>query len=264
MAASLQVGQPCAVTGRAAARLHNLDGFSKTASIEIAIPSKRRVSPPGIDIRRTDLLPPGHRCTIDGIPTTAVERTLLEIAGRIPDEQVEIAIDSALRQRLTTNERVHSIVEEMAGKGRRGVVALRRLLSARSEWTPTDSSLETKTLRVIRDGGLPEPLIQRPLGADGRFIGRVDLYYPLDKLVIEVDSYRYHSSRIAWQHDLTRQNSLMHEGLRVLRFTEDDIDRRPNYVVATIHPFLVATGAESAPNAPENGGRGVGGRKGRF
>jgi very-short-patch-repair endonuclease len=238
MAACLCVGPPCAATGRTAARLHCLDGFARTPALEIAIPAKRCVTAAGFSIRRTDHLPAGHRCYVDRIPATTVERTLLEVAGRVSDEVLEIAVDSALRQRLTTSDRLFSLLEDMAGRGRRGVAAFRRVLKSRSNWTPTDSSLETKTLRVIRSGGLPEPVIQKPLGSNGELIGRVDLYYRPERLVIEVDSYKYHSSRLAWQHDLTRQNRLMQEELRVLRFTEDDVDRRPSYVIATIRAFL--------------------------
>jgi very-short-patch-repair endonuclease len=210
------------------------------------------VTASGLAIRRTDFLPARHHCRIDQIPATAVERTLLEVAGRVSDEVLETAIDSALRRRLTTIDRLFHLLEEMAGKGRRGIAALRRVLKARSTWTPTDSSLETKTLRVIRAGGLPEPTIQKALGSQGQPIGRVDLYYPSERLVIEVDSYRYHSSRLAWQHDLARQNRLMQEELRVVRFTEDDVDRRPHYVVSVIRSFLEAKGADSASNSSKN------------
>ncbi len=247
MAACLRVGPPCATTGRTAARLHALDGFARTRALEIVIPAGRCVTETGLSIRRTDYMPARHRCHVDGIPATSVERTLLELAGRVPSELVEIAADSALRQGATTVDRLLQLLDEMSGKGRRGVVAFRHVLASRTDWTPTDSSLETKTLRMIRRAGLPEPIIQRPLGSKAEPIGRVDLYYPHKRLVIEVDSYRYHSSRVAWQHDLTRQNGLMHEKLRILRFTEDDVDSRENYVISTIRSFLEDSDADSAP-----------------
>jgi very-short-patch-repair endonuclease len=76
----------------------------------------------------------------------------------------------------------------------------------------------------------------------------VDFIYQDPPLVIEVDSYEYHSSRRAWQNDLTRQNALVADGRRILRFTHQDIERRPSEVIALIRTFF-------GHELPENGSR---------
>jgi very-short-patch-repair endonuclease len=182
-----------------------------------------------------------------GVPATSVERTLLDIAAAVSEGALEVALDWALRNGYTTMNRLRGFLDETARRGRRGAAPLRRVLAQRSDWTATDSALETKTLRLCRKGKLPQPQLQRALGAEGVFIGRVDLIFRDARLVIEVDSYRYHSGCLAWQNDLSRQNKLICEGYCVLRFTEDDIDYRPDEVIATIRRFFEGSGSDNAP-----------------
>ena len=62
--------------------------------------------------------------------------------------------------------------------------------------------------------------------------------YPQIGLAIEVDGYFSHGHRAAWQNDLDRQNDLVIAGLRVLRFTWDDIQRRETRIAGQIRPFF--------------------------
>ena len=53
-------------------------------------------------------------------------------------------------------------------------------------------------------------------------------------MAIEVDGYEHHSSPEAFQRDRTRQNRLVALGWTVLRFTWDDVVKRPAMVAQTI------------------------------
>ena len=68
----------------------------------------------------------------------------------------------------------------------------------------------------------------------GHVIARIDLAYPDRLLAIEADGYRYHSGRHAWQRDLIRQTELTSRGWRVLRFSWEDVHRRPEWVVEEV------------------------------
>jgi very-short-patch-repair endonuclease len=89
-------------------------------------------------------------------------------------------------------------------------------------------------LSLLTSAGLPSPETQCVVDHDGSFVARVDLAYPDILLAIEVDGYRYHSSRAAWQADLDRQNRLMSLGWTILRFTKDDVTFRPRLLVARV------------------------------
>ena len=68
----------------------------------------------------------------------------------------------------------------------------------------------------------------------------MDVLFEQERVVIEVDGYGTHSSREAFQRDRTRQNELVAAGYRVLRFTWDDLDRRPAAVIRQVRTALAS------------------------
>ena len=62
----------------------------------------------------------------------------------------------------------------------------------------------------------------------------------LVELVVEVDSYAFHSSRRAFERDRRKQAELQGLGFEVLRFTWLQITERPEWVVAQIAARLAA------------------------
>ena len=75
-------------------------------------------------------------------------------------------------------------------------------------------------------------------GDDGAIVARADIAYPDARLAIEVDGYRYHTGRAAWQYDVSRSNALIARGWRVLRFAWDDVTARPGHVLAAVRRAL--------------------------
>jgi hypothetical protein len=63
------------------------------------------------------------RRTIEGIPVTSVERTLLDLAGLVPARTAGLCLDDALRRRLTTLGRLQKALSENGGVGRKGSVS---------------------------------------------------------------------------------------------------------------------------------------------
>ena len=68
----------------------------------------------------------------------------------------------------------------------------------------------------------------------------LDVAYPDFRVGIEADSYRYHSSRLDWSRNRTRNNPLTALGWRILPVTWDDVVRRPEQVVALLQTALAA------------------------
>jgi very-short-patch-repair endonuclease len=75
---------------------------------------------------------------------------------------------------------------------------------------------------------------------EGRFLGRVDVGYPDQRIAIELDGFATHGSPAALQRDLRRQNRIVLEGWLVLRFTWADVVERPGEVAATVARALGA------------------------
>ena len=92
--------------------------------------------------------------------------------------------------------------------------------------------METRLRMLLVLAHLPRPLAQQPLHDGwGRFLGRPDLYYPDTKLGLEYDGGTHRENLV---DDNRRQNRLLAEGVRLLRFTASDIYSRPESVVEEV------------------------------
>jgi len=235
MVACLAWGEGAAVSNSAAAALWGLASFDP-GSVEITVPRDRRRTGPGVVYRSR--LRPDEVATIDAIPVTTPARTLLDIASTAGRDAVEEALDDALRRRLVTRARLRWNLAIWEKSRSSGVAVLRALVEARDPIAlPPQSVFETRLLRLIKANRLPAPICQYPLAVAGRRIA-LDFAYPDLKLAIEADGYRWHSSRLRWEHDRERSNLLTLSGWRVVHVTWSDLTSRPKTVVAAIKKAL--------------------------
>ena len=173
--------------------------------------------------------------SIDAIPVTNIEQTLMDLCSCMSRANAEYAMDSACRRRLTNRRRLELHIEEFGARGRPGTAVFRELIAERSsERRVPESALERKFLRLIRAVGLPEPEMQYPVRIDGRLIARIDFAWPDQSVFVEVDGERHHTGGDRWQRDLARQNRLAAVGMFPLRYTWTDLRRRPHDVVTEI------------------------------
>lgn len=230
-AAVLWAGEGSAVSHRSAAALWKLDGF-EPGIVEITVPSPRRRE--GIVLHR-GALRPADTTEVAGIPVTAASRTLLDLAGVVEEEDLEIAVDCALRRGLTSINYLTRRFADRRGRGCPGSAAMRRVLEQRSKGgaAATESVLETRFLRLLRSGRVPLP-------EPGYKVGpyRLDFAYPHIRLGIELDGYAFHSSKTAWERDLRRQNELLALGWTLLRFTWTDVTQRGEAVIEEIRRHI--------------------------
>ena len=218
MSASLWVGSNGGVACAAAAALHRLDGFGPPVVMDVMTPRNLQSKDQLVKVHRTPFWTDEDRAEVGGIGVTSVERTLIEVAGFVPEQRLEIALEDALRRRLTDPARVVRRLE-MLPANQTGRRVLLELLAERGAERPAESGLEVKVIRLLREVSFPVPLRQKVLDDDGRFVGRVDLVWPDRRLILEVDSFRFHSDREAWDRDRERRNALTALGWVVLHVT---------------------------------------------
>ena len=232
LAAVLWGGPGSAASHRAAATLWKLDGIER--ALEITTP--RRLDSHSVISHRNEPLPSHDLKLIDGIPTTGIDRTLFDLSGVVEISVLEDALDAALRKRLTSVARLRLRLRQTSG--RRGVKNLRKLLDERTnDGQPTQSRFETRLNRLLVDGGLP-PLRQFTVWDGGEFVARVDFCYPDAKLIVEADSYRWHSSKRAWERDLERRNQLTELGWQIVHITWNDLMRRPDATLGRLRALV--------------------------
>lgn len=242
MAGCRWAGSTAAASHRAAARLHGL-GLDY-APTEIVL-DRRKKAPRSLKLHFTEALPGRDVTSVAGIPVTSASRTLIDLGAATSVPVVERALESALRQGLTTIWHLIGRLDELGKPGRNGVGAIRTVLRNRDpRLAPTGSELETMLSVLIGRSHLPAPERQFNIYDAGGFIGRTDFAYPAQFLVLEVQSARWHLEKDRWLSDMERRNRLMLLGWRILELPWQDIVRRPHKVIERIDAALrVATPA---------------------
>ena len=239
MAAHLWLGSTSAVSHRAACALWQIPTF-EPGEVELStLHFKRPLPPVVVHLVGADLA--AHTTTVGCIPVTNVGRSLIDVCGFLCADNLEAAVEDAIRRRLTSRKHLLWLMEGRKGKAAKGLGVLRRLLIDRPP-VVTESHFETRLLQALRRAGLPAPVLQHEIRDGDRFVARVDFAYPWAKVAIEADSYWYHSGHQAWDSDLDRRNDLTVLGWSVIHVTHrqmiDDIDKVIQRIRAALSPSL--------------------------
>jgi very-short-patch-repair endonuclease len=224
MAAVLACGANAVLSHGSAAALWGIRPATSGLEVSVANGAKRR--PEGITVHRRHCLAPDEVTTHRGIPVTSPIRTLIDIAARLDREPLEAAINQADKLDLCDPEALRSALDD--AKGQPGVRALRTLLDRRT-FTLTDSELERRFLRIVRDLGLPLP--QTGVYVNGF---KVDFHWPELGLVVETDGLRFHRTPVEQARDRLRDQRHTAAGLTPLRFTRAQVRFQPGHVGDTV------------------------------
>ncbi len=115
---------------------------------------------------------------------------------------------------------------------------MRRLVDTRLADGLTESPLESDMLNLLKDRDMPMPKLQYEVWQWERFIARLDFAYPEQRVAIEVDGFRYHDGRQAFDADRARSNEIQAMGWLVLRITSKHLEEDPDGVVAWVRRAL--------------------------
>jgi very-short-patch-repair endonuclease len=222
-ATQLWLGADCLFSHRTAAALIQLDGVSP-GWIEVVVPSG--VKARGVITHRLRRGDRPRSIWVRGFRTTNVERTLLDLFSILPRRGAELALEDALRRRLTTLDRLWDLYREVGGPGRNGSGGLRKSLLLRDHRDGSLASrMEATLIRTLRSLPGPPAVAQHEvrIGDDCFFI---DFAYPDEQLGVEAHSLRWHMGRERWQRDLVRDRKLKGVGWTMLYYSWDDIHLR--------------------------------------
>jgi very-short-patch-repair endonuclease len=177
---------------------------------EVTAPTYRRVD--GVRTRRRTVQSTLWR----GIPVTTVPQTLVDLAADLPLDDLARACHEAGVRYRTTPAQVKAVTK---GKTK-GAANLAAVLDG--DVPVTLSKLEQRFLRRLEEAGLPIPVTNRPAGTK-----RVDCRWPEHRLTVEIDGYRFHNSRHAWEQDREREREAHQRGDAFRRYTYADVDAEP-------------------------------------
>jgi Protein of unknown function (DUF559) len=169
---------------------------------------------------------------IAGIPVTSLERTLLDIAGRLDDRQLERALVAADRSRRLRWSELRRVLD--AGGGKKGRRRLRRVAGQVDPRAAEAISVtEVDFLALCRKASLPLPQVN--VLVEGQL---VDFYWPKARLVVEADSYTHHTGRSSFERDHERTIALEAAGYTVHRATYKMLERNPGFFLSVVRSSL--------------------------
>jgi hypothetical protein len=217
-AALLWAGPRTLLSFRTAGRLWTYDGVEPEKKPEILVVGTRNPKSDRVIVHRTLDLPPRDKRIRNGMPVTWPTRTLVDLASVLSAEELECAVESARRMRLTTDREIGNALERIGGRGRRGAAQLASIVDEVVGQHPCESPLEVKVAGKLRLTQLPPPVRQYWIRVFGvRY--RVDFAWPEIKIALECDSRRWHE----FQKDRTRWRRLCASGWRILPVTKRDV-----------------------------------------
>lgn len=208
MAARFTCGAGALLSHQSAAELWGIRP-SQGGLIHVSVPSPRDPRRRGIRVHRRKAVRASMR---NGIPLTDPRQTIVDIAPRLTERELERAIGEADKlglanpQDLTESPRI------------RDLLTRRALLL-------TDSELESLFVPIALDAGLSRPVPQATISGF-----KVDFWFEPENLVVETDGLTYHRTTLQQKRDRIRDQLLTAAGFRVLRFTHEQVKYERDHV----------------------------------
>lgn len=208
MAAVMACGTGSALSHHAAAALHDLRRVP-TGDIDVTSARRRVVEGVRSHVSR-------HYATtrVDAIPVTTIEQTALDLAEVLRPQRLRSLLEEIQRRGLFDLNRFDALIAR--SPGRRGIRPLRDALAQLADDAPwTQSELEVAFLELVREHCLPEP--QANVVVAGQL---VDFYWPRQRVVVELDGWRFHRTWRSFEDDRRRDTVLQVAGDRAIRVTQ--------------------------------------------
>jgi Protein of unknown function (DUF559) len=228
-AAVLACGKDAALSHDSAASLW---GFSEywNMHFEVTVASSHRRRE-GIKVHRSRTL--AFRDVTDrlGIRVTSPARTVLDNAPRLNDKRLTRMVNDARHSRFLYLEALADVIER--NPTHPGARRLRPFVDSRSG--PTRSELEDRFVAFARRYGLPAPVTNVPL------LGYVvDVLFPVEKVIVEVDSWEFHRFRSNFESDRNRDADMLAAGFLTVRVTDERMNQNPEQEARRLNTILEA------------------------
>lgn len=183
---------------------------------------------PAAQSRRTGVVghhvDPGHAVVVDrwGVPASTPAMAWVECGTLLGLDDLVVLGDA-----IVTESRCRTTIEDLdaalAQRGRcRGARLLRVALTLvrRGAGSPQETRAR---LRIVRSG-LPEPDLQVEIRDErSRFVARVDMAYPAERIIIEYEGDHHRTDPHQWALDVRRHRECARLGWTVLRWTKSDL-----------------------------------------
>ena len=147
---------------------------------------------------------------------------------------LEHVVATALRDGLARERELRSILDRCPTHN--GAAELKAVLDLDGGPAFTRSWAERRMVSLCRQARMPVPVTNTRLHG-----WEVDCLWPEQRLVVEVDGYKFHGDRFAFESDRRKGAALVAAGYRVIRVTYRQLKDEP---LAVIGAIALALGAQ--------------------
>lgn len=243
MAAILASGARAVLSHRSAARLWGVMPYAAEWA-EVTSPPPLRARRERIASHR-GLIQGDEWEVVDGIPVTAVFRTIFDLAAVVEMRQLERAWHEALVRELTAAVSLPVLLDRYPG--RRGNRKLRALLESELPVGITRNDFEEAFLVLVDAYGLPRPRMNATIALRGRFF-EIDALWKRERVAVELDSRSVHTTPRNFESDRLRDRILTAEGFRTVHVTWRQLKHEPAAIVADLQLALGSPGPQPHPH----------------
>ncbi len=216
MAAVLACGEGAVLSHDSAAALWGLRRWPEIPEVT----TREHVRRPHIKTHRSRTLERNDFRTQLNVPTVSAGRTIADIAPRLSDRQLTRVTQDARDEGHLTPTDLHRLLLRCP--------RLRQLVDPTQN--PTRSGFEDVLTPWLKIHDLPIPIINAKVNGH-----EVDALYPEHKVILELDSWKYHKDYPAWRSDRERDGeNLARGGYRTLRIPERLTDTKADQLRAIL------------------------------
>jgi len=191
---------------------------------------------PGVIVHHA-ALPDRHVAVRDGVAVTTVDRTVVDLARSSRFRAGVATADAALRAAQCSRAGLGVVLADCAGwpgiKRARAVVAFADPAAA--------SPLESISRVAFDEFGVPPPRLQAELVT----LDIADFYWPAQRVVGEADGLGKYASPAVLRAEKLREERLAQAGYTVVRWTWDEVFRRPDAVAWRVLQVLRRRGGQT-------------------
>jgi hypothetical protein len=185
--------------------------------------------PRGIRVHRPRAITAGEITTQLGIRVTSPARTIFDITPRLNDKELQRDVNNALHSRFLTK----SALAELLGRHPRNPATTRLRYFVTTEGGPTRSDWERAFPAFCERYGLPAPVMS--LGAASH---TPDASWPEPGIVIELDSWSFHNTRVDFETDRDRDLDYLVAGKLPIRITWERLEYMPEREAERLHKIV--------------------------
>lgn len=230
-AAVAACGASAVLSGLAAAHLWGILRGRQPAP-EVTTTALRMVR--GVIVHRARRLDVRDTTTREGIRCTSLARTLVDLAAVLSlGDLARCHHEAVVRHGLRAAE-VEAVLARRPNSA--GAQKLRSVISG--DATVLLGRLERGFRAYLRAHGFPLPVTNREAGAH-----YVDCRWAEHRVTVELDGYRFHNSRHAWERDRERERAARGRGDEFRRFSWRDVFEDQTYMSVELIRMLPASRA---------------------